>query len=778
MPKLPTEADLGPSPSLESRRGIASYDVSPVARGQQAIASGLLSIGGAGVNTGLEMIARENRQAETLQDAQAQADLLTASAKRRSQIGDATDAAELEKIHREGAQADLEAAANRITDPNRRALFLERARPTIETLGTAAKDKAFNITSDQTRASTLQKLEELKKTAINDQDPEKKAGYIDAGNALISGMEKEGYITAVQAQQQREAWGRSYAVDALNAMNPQARLAAARGGWEGALIQRESSNNPRIVNGLGYTGLYQFGAPLLKTLGLYTPGAGENLQTWSTTKVKDDPTKWSGSFNIPGFPGVRTLSDFRENPEAQRAAFQASTAYYDKEIDRRGLGKFIGQTVNGVPITREGIYTAAHLGGIAGTDSWLRGGADRGDANGSKISQYARMAAQAGPGAGDPNERSLARYLDPQQRLALANGATRDLVNQDRAAQNAQANEAATVRSLMKDDEASIMAQGAPLATITPERVSASLGPAAAEQFAQSRAQAVQFHDATNDWSQIPLEEIRARLVTLRPAPGAQGFEAAQRLFSVAEDQAAKIQKERQQDPAAAADRTPEVRAALQNATLDRPDTYQAVAKARAIAQERLRIPEDLRVPMTRAEAQQVARPLELAQQGGDPREIRDVLTDTVKQLQTAFGDQSDTALQQVIKEAHIGRAGAEMAAVVLRKLANREMPTPQDARALDQAQQTSAADRAVAGVAPAAPATGGPLPLNFDATAGATGTDYLNPQPAVPARPTFPTPDAGAIDMLRKKPDLARQFDRTYGPGASERVLAITGRP
>lgn len=776
MAKLPTEQDLGPAPSLESRAGIATYDVSPLAKGAAAIASGAQALGGSLLNTGLQGIERERRQDETLQDAQAQADLLTASAKRRSAIGDATDATDLEKTHREGAQADVEAAANRISDPNRRALFLERARPTIETLGTAAKDKAFNITSDATRATTLGQLEELKKTAINDQDPEKKAGYIDAGNALISGLEKEGYITAVQAQQQREAWGRSYAVDALNAMNPQQRLAQARGGYEGALINRESSNNPRVVNSLGYAGLYQFGAPLLKTLGLYTPGANEDLQGWSKSS-KDAPGKWSGTFNIPGFPGVRTLADFRENPEAQRAAFQASTAYYDKEIDRRGLGKFIGQTVNGVPITREGIYTAAHLGGIGGTDSWLRGGADPGDANGSKISQYARMAAQAGPGAGDPNERSLAKYLDPQQRLALANGATRDLVNQDRAAQNAQANEAATVKQLMKDDEASIMAQGAPITALTPERVSAALGPTQAEQFAQNRSQAVAFHDQTNDWSQIPIEEIRSRLGVLRPAPGTPGYDSAQQYFSIAEKQAAAIQKERQTDPAAAADKTPEVRAALQGASLDRPESYQAVAKARAIAQERLRIPEDLRVPMTRAEAQQVAKPLELAQQGGDPREIRDVLTDTVKQLQAGFGEQSDTALQQVIKEAHIGRAGAEMAAVVLRKLANREMPTPQDARALDQAQQTSAADRAVAGVAPTPPTRGAPLPLNTDPTAGATGTDYLNPQAPVAARPTFPTPDAGAVDMLRKKPDLARQFDRTYGPGASERVLAITGR-
>lgn len=168
---------------------------------------------------------------------------------------------------------------------------------------------------------------------------------------------------------------------------------------------------------------------------------------------------------------------------------------------------------------------------------------------------------------------------------------------------------------------------------------------------------------------------------------------------------------------------------------------------------------------MTRAEAQQVAKPLELATLGGDPREMRDVLAETVTQLRTGFGEQADTAFQQVLKEAHLGRQNAEMAAVLLRKLAAREVPTQAEARAVDEAAKTAAADRAAAPLAP----------LNFDPTLGSTGTDYLDPSPPV-TKPAFPTPDSGAIAMLRKEPKLAAPFDRTYGPGAAQRVLAITG--
>lgn len=363
----------------------------------------------------------------------------------------------------------------------------------------------------------------------------------------------------------------------------------------------------------------------------------------------------------------------------------------------------------------------------------------------------------------------IGAYVPANQRAAIVEAAERDLQQGFRQQQIARAADSATVKSLIKDDESSIMATGQPVADLSAERVKDALGPQAAAQFEENRRQAVAFHHQTNDWDEIPVEQIKARLDALRPPPGSAGYDSAQQYFSIAEKRAAAIQKERQTDPAAAADRTPEVRAALQGASLDRPESYQAVAKARAIAQERLRIPEDLRVPMTRAEAQQVARPLELAQQSGDPGEIRDVLAETVKQLQAGLGDQSDAALRQVIKEAHIGRAGAEMAAVVLRKLAARETPTAQEAGALDEAQKTGAADRAVSAVAPA-------LPLNFDPTAGATGTDYLNPPQAAPAQPTFPIPSHEAIGHLRANPGTANRFDQRFGPGAAEKVLAITG--
>lgn len=188
--------------------------------------------------------------------------------------------------------------------------------------------------------------------------------------------------------------------------------------WEDALVQRESGGRPDIVNPLGYAGKYQFGAPLLQTLGVYTPGQGEDLKGWSKTG-RDAPGKWSGTFNIPGHPEVRTLEDFKRSPEAQKSAFDLSKTYYDGEIERRGLGEFIGKTVAGVPITKEGLYTGMHLGGAGGVEQTLRSGGSYNaeDANGTTVLNYIKMGSEGGTGGMPRAQRAFSPQLPEALRL-------------------------------------------------------------------------------------------------------------------------------------------------------------------------------------------------------------------------------------------------------------------------------------------------------------------------------------------------------------------------
>ncbi|MCA1831233.1 MAG: hypothetical protein LC750_00535 [Actinobacteria bacterium] len=166
----------------------------------------------------------------------------------------------------------------------------------------------------------------------------------------------------------------------------------ATGNLDARLVQSESGGDPTVVNKLGYAGAYQFGAPRLAALGVYTPGSGENLAGWSKTP-KDAPGKWTGTFSIPGFPEVKTLNDFLANPDAQKAAYGLHQQRTDKEIDDLGLGQYIGQTIGGVPITRDGIRAMIHLGGAEGARVTLAsgGGINPADANGTTRLDYARL---------------------------------------------------------------------------------------------------------------------------------------------------------------------------------------------------------------------------------------------------------------------------------------------------------------------------------------------------------------------------------------------------
>lgn len=158
------------------------------------------------------------------------------------------------------------------------------------------------------------------------------------------------------------------------------------------IAQAESGGRPDAVNQFGYAGRYQFGAPRLADLGLYRPGAGENLAEWSKSG-RDTPGKWSGEFQIPGFPQVKTLQDFLANPQAQEAVMQAQAQRASQEIDARGLDRYIGQTVGGTVVTRPGLQAMIHLGGPGSAQAYLESGGQTNpaDANGKTVGDYLKM---------------------------------------------------------------------------------------------------------------------------------------------------------------------------------------------------------------------------------------------------------------------------------------------------------------------------------------------------------------------------------------------------
>ena len=153
------------------------------------------------------------------------------------------------------------------------------------------------------------------------------------------------------------------------------------GSFEDRLGGSESAD-PTAVNAQGFAGQFQFGTARLADLGLYQPAAGEDLKT----------NHWQGQLNIPNFPEVKTLADFRNNLDAQRAAFGA----HIQDIDQ-----VIANTPGAENMSQDGLRAVAHLGGVEGMRKFIASGGayNPADANGTTLAGYYTKFSAGGPQA-------------------------------------------------------------------------------------------------------------------------------------------------------------------------------------------------------------------------------------------------------------------------------------------------------------------------------------------------------------------------------------------
>jgi murein DD-endopeptidase MepM/ murein hydrolase activator NlpD len=79
--------------------------------------------------------------------------------------------------------------------------------------------------------------------------------------------------------------------------------------------------------------------------------------------------------------------------EQQRAVEDWHFSDIDRQAEARGINRYIGQTIAGVPINQNSIRAMAHIGGIGGVRRFIMTGGrvDSGDPLGTKISDYGRL---------------------------------------------------------------------------------------------------------------------------------------------------------------------------------------------------------------------------------------------------------------------------------------------------------------------------------------------------------------------------------------------------
>lgn len=147
--------------------------------------------------------------------------------------------------------------------------------------------------------------------------------------------------------------------------------------YAAALGKRESGNNYGIVNTLGYSGKYQFGASALADLGYVKRG--------TTNRGLTNPANW----NIPG-----GLDGFLSNPKMQEEAFKKYTDMHYQQLLKAGV---ITPTSSADEVA--GYLATAHLKGIGGAID-LKKGKNGTDAYGTTASSYFSLGSMTqAPGA-------------------------------------------------------------------------------------------------------------------------------------------------------------------------------------------------------------------------------------------------------------------------------------------------------------------------------------------------------------------------------------------
>ena len=152
------------------------------------------------------------------------------------------------------------------------------------------------------------------------------------------------------------------------------------------LGQRETgeSNPPyNIENSLGFIGKYQFGEALLIDLGYYQAeifyNGGENGV---------DRNEWEGTWT--GKEGINSKEDFlNNNNNVQETAIdEAFDLLWLRITNEIPLEDYLGDSIQGVPITISGILAAAHLRGADGVINLLRDGHVTHDEYNTSILEY------------------------------------------------------------------------------------------------------------------------------------------------------------------------------------------------------------------------------------------------------------------------------------------------------------------------------------------------------------------------------------------------------
>jgi len=319
----------------------------------------------------------------------------------------------------------------------------------------------------------------------------------------------------------------------------------------------------------------------------------------------------------------------------------------------------------------------------------------------------------------------------------------------------------------------------APSGELTHEMIANKLGEAAAIQWEEDKLTAGKFHGVIADMDKMSRNAIVDRLDAAKPVPGSFDLIRQEKSYDRALKYAQGVMKERNDDPAAAAEAFPAVQDAkdqlrkaqdeqLQNPSLagERKvtDLQTNLAGLRMRAQELLGIPAHEQTPVTNADAERIASVL-LDRSNPNANKAADAVVKEIKAISGGNPDIERRAFDTILHVSGVVKEDREAVANRLTR-ANRPMAAGPDALDVDETQRREIKPR-------------GPFIEEFANAMAGGGMGLADiPQEHLPEPkegafvPGTKQLDSGHINELLTDPSVSGIFDRMYGKGASDYVM------
>lgn len=298
MPRIPDEFALGGLPSAQSGRPIAQYDTTAIGRGVAELGQGVARVGLA-LGREADRVKGEN---DTLENAKADSHKLTRYKQIDDELSTANEPSKLEETYKPQYKQVQEEAAQYITNPQKRELWLTRNAPDLEGRNIAVGDKAWDLTKTKQIADTYQQLDQIRDAALSTTDPAQRSKFIATGQQLIRGLKDASYIDDIAEQKLRKGWTTNYAIAAIEAQSPEERVKTLA-----SSVQGKDATLDRIGGAENATGNPAARAATSSAMGNFQ----FTNKTWLETVQAHRPDLMQGR-------DVKAVLDLRADPKVSR----------------------------------------------------------------------------------------------------------------------------------------------------------------------------------------------------------------------------------------------------------------------------------------------------------------------------------------------------------------------------------------------------------------------------------------------------------------------------